>query len=74
MVTAAGSTSASNVWAFTAQASASRALRWNGARWTLVRDFPQAAGSALVLGPADVWAFGQPGAAGGGLGTWHYTG
>jgi len=74
-VTAAGASSAGNVWAFTAQVSgASRALHWNGTAWTVARSFGQAAGSALVLGPADVWVFGQPAAPGSGLGTWHYNG
>ncbi len=75
MVTAAGASSAGNVWAFTAQVSgASQALRWNGHAWKPVRTFRQAVGSALVLGPANVWVFGQPTAPGSGLGAWHYNG
>ena len=75
MVTAAGASSARNVWAFTAQVSgASRALHWNGTAWTVARSFGRAVGSALVLGPANVWIFGEAPGPGPGLGTWHYNG
>ena len=75
LVTAAASSAPGNVWAFTAQTSgAGRALRWNGRRWAAAGRFGQAVGDAVALSPADVWVFGQPGAPGGGLGTWHYNG
>jgi hypothetical protein len=74
-VTAAGATSARNLWAFTATPSgATRVLRWNGTAWAVVHRFRQEAGRALVLGPADVWMFGVPTVPGSGLGTWHYNG
>ena len=63
------------MWAFTAQpGGAGRAVRWNGRRWAAAGRFGQAVGDAVVLGRADVWVFGQPGAPGGGLGAWHYNG
>ncbi len=75
IVTAAGSTSRTDVWAFTALPSGSgRALHWNGSRWVIVKQFKQVIGAVTVLGPRDVWIFGQPGLPGGGLGTWHYSG
>ncbi len=74
-VTAAASSAPGNVWAFTAQpGGAGRAVRWNGRRWAVTGRFGQAVGDAVVLGPADVWVFGQPGSPGGGLGAWHYNG
>jgi hypothetical protein len=67
-VTAAGASSPDNVWAFTSDFGGfSRAIAWNGAAWTVVRRFSQAAiEGALVLGRRDVWAFGG--------GTWHFNG
>lgn len=38
-VVAAAATSASNVWAFTDNGPRSRALRWNGQRWSVQRTF-----------------------------------
>jgi hypothetical protein len=74
LVTAAAASAPGNVWAFTARpGGAGRALRWNGHRWAAVRRFSQAIGDAVVLGPADVWVFGQP-LSPGHLGTWHYNG
>jgi len=40
----------------------------------VVRQFRQVIGSGLVLGPRDVWVFGEPYVPGNGLGTWHYNG
>ena len=61
LVTAAASSARDNVWAFTARpAGAGQALRWDGRHWVTVRRFAQAIGDAVVLGPADVWVFGQP--------------
>lgn len=74
LVTAAASSARDNVWAFTARpAGAGRALHWNGRRWVAAGRFAQAVGDAVVLGPADVWVFGQPDSPGH-LGTWHYNG
>ena len=74
-VTAAGSSSPRDVWAFTSlPGGAGRALRWNGQHWAIARQFRQAIGGAVVLGRADVWIFGAPLAPGAGLGTWHYDG
>lgn len=74
VVVAAGATSPGNVWAFTAGGAQSRALRWNGRGWTVQRSFPQQIGGAVVIGPADIWVFGQPFFPGQGLGAWHYDG
>lgn len=74
MVVAAAASSASNVWAFTQEFGVSRALRWNGQRWTVMRSFSRAIGGAVVLSPADVWVFGTPDLPGVDLGAWHYNG
>jgi hypothetical protein len=74
VVVAAGASSATNVWAFTADGGRSRALRWNGRSWTVQRSFAQQVGGAVVLSPSDVWVFGQPDFPGSGLGAWHYDG
>jgi hypothetical protein len=60
VVLAAGASSAGNVWAFTQNGGSSRALRWNGSNWSVAGTFSQEVGGTAVLGPADVWAFGQP--------------
>src|ERR1700733_4525126 len=57
---AAAASSATNAWAFTDELGKSRALRWNGQRWTVMRSFSRAIGGAVVLSPADVWVFGKP--------------
>ncbi|HEX3389669.1 MAG TPA: hypothetical protein VHT94_11585 [Streptosporangiaceae bacterium] len=75
LVTAAASSAPANVWAFTARpGGTAREAAWNGRRWAVAGRFDQAVGDAVVLGPADVWIFGQPGSPGGGLGAWHYNG
>jgi hypothetical protein len=61
-VIAAASSSASNVWAFSNLnfgSGGSRALRWNGHAWTVLGTFGRPLAGAAVLGPKDVWAFGQ---------------
>jgi hypothetical protein len=71
VVIAAAASSATNVWAFTLsyhEFGKSRALRWDGRHWTVVRSFSQAIGGAVVLSPSDVWVFGS------GLGALHYNG
>jgi hypothetical protein len=74
MVVAAGASSATNVWAVTDEFGKSRALRWNGQHWTVMRSFSRAIGSVVVLSSADVWVFGQPDVPGADLGAWHYNG
>jgi hypothetical protein len=74
VVIAAAASSATNVWAFTADGGQSRALRWNGRSWTVQRSFAQQIGGAVVLSPCNVWVFGQPDFPGSGLGAWHYDG
>jgi hypothetical protein len=74
MVVAAGGTSATNVWAFTQEFGISRALRWNGQHWTVMRSFSRAIGGAVVLSSSDVWVFGTPDLPGVDLGAWHYNG
>lgn len=74
-VLAAGASAAGNVWAFESLPRGSgRALRWDGTRWTVARQFAKVIMGGLVLGPRDVWVFGSPYVPGNGLGTWHYNG
>jgi hypothetical protein len=73
-VSAVAASSSSNVWAFTSTMTNSRALRWNGSTWSVTGSFGKAVGSAIVLGPSNVWAFGQPYAPFSQLGAWHYNG
>jgi hypothetical protein len=74
VVVAAGATSPTNVWAFTAGGAQSRALRWNGHTWAVQRSFAQQIGGAVVINSSDIWVFGQPYFPGTGLGAWHYNG
>ena len=73
-VVAAGASSPSNVWAFTADGAGGRALRWNGHVWTVQHSFAEQIGGAVVISQSDVWVFGQPYVPGAGLGAWHYNG
>jgi hypothetical protein len=74
-VIAAAATSPTDVWAFTAGVFWSRALRWNGHAWTVMREWPyRQIGGAAVLGPDNVWVFGEPVIPGADLGAWHYNG
>ena len=73
-VVAAAATSPANAWAFTQEFGFSRALHWNGHRWTVMRSFSRAIGGAVVLGPSDVWVFGTNELPGVNLGAWHYNG
>jgi len=74
-VVAAAAISPADVWAFTdGLSSPSRALRWNGRSWTVQRSFSQQIGGQAVIGPGDVWVFGQPSFPGAGFGAWHYNG
>ncbi len=74
VVVAATANSATNVWAFTDRLGKSRALRWNGQHWTVMRSFSRVIGGAEVLSSSDVWVFGEPDVPGAGLGAWHYNG
>src|SRR6516162_9317639 len=74
MVVAASASSATNVWAFTQEFGISRALRWNGQHWAVVRSFSRSIGGAVVLSPSDVWVFGTDEIPGASLGAWHYNG
>lgn len=74
VVVAAAASSATNVWAFTDQLGKSRALRWNGQHWTVMRSFSRVIGGAVVLSSSDVWVFGEPDVPGANLGAWHYNG
>jgi hypothetical protein len=74
MVVAAAASSATNVWAFTDGFGTSRALHWNGQRWTVMRSFSRTVGGAVAFSSADVWVFGQPSVPGANLGAWHYNG
>ena len=74
VVVAAGASSPTNVWAFTDGTAASRALRWNGSQWSVVRSFGRLIGGAVVLSRSDVWVFGVPFVPGGALGAQHYNG
>src|ERR1700685_2851507 len=60
VVVAAGATSPTDVWAFTAGGAQSQALRWNGRTWTVQRNFAQQIGGAVVISSTDIWVFGQP--------------
>ena len=77
-VVAAGATSPTDVWAFTAgplgSGFQSQALRWNGRSWTVQRTFPGQIGGGVVISPRDVWVFGQPFFPSAGFGAWHYNG
>jgi len=77
--------SAADVWAFIPYTSGRSAgpagfdaVHWNGTAWSAAGSFanPDGAGSvndAIVLGPADVWAFSGPGDRGTGT-AWHWNG
>jgi hypothetical protein len=71
-VTAAGASSASNVWVFTDHVGDAGggvgAMRWNGRTWTqLGLWYIGQINSVSVLSPTDVWVFGAPMA-------WHWNG
>jgi len=74
-INALGASSPADAWVFT---SANRALHWDGRAWRVVSGFPgRHVGNALVIGPSDVWVFGNPYTDAGLNGshtTWHYNG
>jgi len=64
VIVAAAASSPSNVWAFAnsgLSGEASRVLRWNGSKWVAVKTFLGTVWGASVLGPKDVWLYGQLG-------------
>jgi hypothetical protein len=70
-VSAAGASSSSDVWAFrlTSNLRAEQAMHWNGSTWSLVSTLPEyGIADSIVLGPDNVWAFGEQ------HGAWHYNG
>jgi hypothetical protein len=81
----AGASSATNVWAFAGStnsggfANADGALRLEGGRWKLVKQFPvKQFGAGIVTGclvesPTEIWVFGDAHVAPG-VGTWHLHG
>jgi hypothetical protein len=70
---AAGASSPSNVWAIDNTPFGSQALRWNGSKWSVMKNFSGWTAGVSVLGTNDVWAFG--GLYGQGVtGVWHYNG
>ena len=76
----AGASAPSNVWAFAGAdefgngASAAGALRLKQGRWVIVKMFPPGLVSGcLVIGPSEVWVFGDSHVAPG-TGTWHLHG
>ena len=78
-IVAAAATSADDVWAvsdISAGSTGSRVLYWNGHKWTVVKTFKNLAGGLAVLGPRDVWVFGDQEAfpASRNNGAWHYNG
>jgi hypothetical protein len=74
-IDALDASSPADAWVFT---SANRALHWDGQAWRVVPGFPgRHVGSALVIGPSDVWVFGNPYTDVGLNGshtTWHFNG
>ncbi len=78
-IVAAGATAAHDVWAvsdISAGSAGGRVLYWNGRTWTVVKTFKNLAGGLAVLGPRDVWVFGDQEAfpASRDNGAWHYNG
>jgi hypothetical protein len=72
-IAAADASSARNVWAV----GDGYALRWNGARWSVAKTWPQTGQltSVAAVNRNDVWVFGaSPFGGGAGLGTWHFNG
>ena len=61
-IVAAAATSSGDVWAVSQLSSGSiggRVFYWNGHTWTVVKTFKNPAGGLAVLGPKDVWVFGN---------------
>jgi len=76
-IVAAAATSAKDVWAVSqVNDASSRVFYWNGTKWTVVKTFKNLAGGLAVLGPRDVWVFGDQEAfpATESIGAVHYNG
>jgi hypothetical protein len=76
-IVASAATSAGDVWAVSQVNDAfSRVFYWNGHTWTVVKTFRNLAGGLAVLGPKDVWVFGDQEAfpASKDIGAVHYNG
>jgi hypothetical protein len=78
-IVAAAATSADDVWAVSqvgVGSTGGRVFSWNGHKWTVVKTFKNPVGGLAVLGPRDVWVFGnQEGfPAAKDNGAWHYNG
>jgi hypothetical protein len=73
-IVAASALSPDDAWAFSYGPVSSQALRWNGTTWSVQHTFTRAIGSAVVLGPGNIWVFGMPDIPGAYLGAWHYNG
>jgi hypothetical protein len=82
-IVAAVATSATDVWAVseisgtsTGLPASGRVFYWNGRAWTVVTTFRKPAGGLAVLGPKDVWVFGDQEAFPSSLdmGAYHYNG
>jgi hypothetical protein len=59
-IVASAATSANDVWAVSqVNDASSRVFYWNGHTWTVVKTFKNLAGGLAVLGPKDVWVFGD---------------
>jgi hypothetical protein len=59
-IVAAAATSAKDVWAVSqVNDGYSRVFYWNGTKWSVVKTFRNLAGGLAVLGPKDVWVFGD---------------
>jgi len=74
-VTWAAASSPGNVWAIVLDfpGPTTRVLRWDGATWSVARQFRRAAGGVAVPGPRNVWVFGF-GFGARSLGAWHWNG
>src|SRR5260370_25036495 len=73
-VVAAGASSATNVWAFTASGGRSRALRWSGSHWSVQRSFAAQVGGAVLISASHRSGFGPPVLPRSGLGALHHHG
>jgi hypothetical protein len=77
-ISEADATGPGNVWAFGGGDAPGDvyALRWNGHRWRVMKRWPgdQYIGDVEVLGPRDVWVFGNPGLASTSIDTLHFDG
>jgi hypothetical protein len=73
-ILAAGSSSPSDVWAFTQAATGSRVLHYNGKAWSVAKTFGAQIGGASVAGKNDIWVFGADLFGMKALGAWYFNG